>query len=175
MAAKKVLWGRVTASHEHGLKQAKTAKKTGGFTLLELVIALAVLMLVSGSVFLALRPSNHRAIRSAALTLQADLRYVQRRAVMEGRRYDVILERAYNRYRIVYGYPCIIEVRRVYFQDGVRLLRFTGSECGRIGFHPRGTPAHSRTVTLSHGRLRWEVAVNVSGGRIRHGETTLGS
>ena len=164
MAAKKVLWGRVTASHESGLGQALKAKKTGGFTLLELVIALAVLMLVSGSVFLALRPSNHRAIRSAALTLQADLRYAQRLAVIEGRRVDVLLERAHNRYRIIYGYPDEVEIRRVYFQDGVRLMDIERGN--RVFFHPRGTPNYGNTIFLRHGRYDWRLTIVPSGGRV---------
>ena len=140
-----------------------------GFTLIELVIALSIIMLVSAGVSIGLRNRNtdRRALQNASLTLQADLRYAQRRAIMEGRRFGVLFEPARNRYHIVARYPVSRPeriVRTVYFENGVRLQSTTGTH---LMFLPRGTSSGGFTILLSNGSYWQRTTATVSGGRIR--------
>ena len=143
-------------------KPGKVGRKNGGFTLLELAVTLAVIVIVSSGVFLALRQPDRRAIDNAALQLQADIRYAQRLALMSGREHDVVFERAHNRYRIRELNPTR-EIRSVYFQNGVR-LRYTNRNY--ISFQARGTASGSFTLTLESGRYSRQLTSTVSGGRI---------
>jgi Tfp pilus assembly protein FimT len=137
-------------------------KKTSGLTLLELTVVLAVVMILSGGVVLGLRQADRRALNNASLQLQADLRYAQRRAVIEGRQFGVVFEIP-NRYRVVSTQPTRT-IRTVYLRGGTRLLE-TSEE--RLMFLPRGTPSAGFRVTLAKGSHTQRLTATVSGGRIR--------
>ena len=137
-------------------------RKKAGFTLLELTIALAIIMIVSSGIFLVARQSERRALQNASLMLQADLRYVQRRTMIEGRRFRVRFDRVNNLYEIRLLNESI---RTVYLPRGVRLQHYSNGN--HVEYLPRGTPANPNTITLQTARYRQQVAVVVSGGRAR--------
>jgi Tfp pilus assembly protein FimT len=141
-------------------------KNTRGLTLLELTIATAVLMVAIGAVIIGTRgtANDYNNLRTAALTLQADMRYAQRRAVMEGRRVGVHFEPAFNRYHIVTLNPVVIH-RTVYLQNGVNLLRVNYPN-NRIMYLPRGTGIPG-TITLTNGEYWQTITTTLSGGQVR--------
>jgi Tfp pilus assembly protein FimT len=144
-------------------------KKTNGLTLIELTIAMAVLMVVVGTVLIGTRGNNndYRALHNAALVIQADMRYAQRRAVMEGRRVHVIFRPSSNSYQIYKRRPYIYIIRTVYLENGVNLVgtSFPGTP-HRINYLPRGTASAAGTITLSRGRYLQDITTTVSGGRV---------
>jgi len=133
-----------------------------GFTLLELVIALAVIAIVGATATLAFRPTPRRHLQNASLQLQADLRYTQRRAIMEGRRHGIIFDPWQSRYRIMAFNP-MEELRVVYLQNGVTLGSSTHN---RLTFTPRGTASSGFSILLSSERYSQRLTATVSGGRI---------
>jgi prepilin-type N-terminal cleavage/methylation domain-containing protein len=141
-------------------------KCTRGFTLLEITIAAAVLTIIVGAVIITSSGNNNdeRALRNAALSLQADMRYAQRRAVTEGRRVGVAFEVSRNRYHIITLDPLEIH-RTVYFQNGVTLLH-TNFDFNRVMFLPRGT-AVPGTIVLTNGIYWQEITTTLSGGQVR--------
>lgn len=143
------------------------SKNSGGFTIIELIIALAVIIIVTGAVFLAFRQPERRALEHASRQLQADIRYARRRAVIGGRPFAVFFEPAEGiggRYRVMALYP-VEEIRAVYFTDGVRLRYSTSPQ---LVFHPRGTPTGGFSINLSsrYGCYWQRLTSTVSGGRI---------
>lgn len=140
--------------------------KTSGITLLELTIAAAVLMVVVGVVLIGTRGNNndYRALHNAALMLQADLRYAQRRAVMEGRRVGVQFEPEHNRYHIITTMP-LVYIRTIYFQNGINLLE-TNYPINRVMYLPRGTAIPGRII-LTNGNYWQEITTTLSGGQVR--------
>ena len=138
-------------------------KVKGGFTLLELIIALAIIVIATSGVFLAFRQPERRALENASRQLQADIRYIQRRAIAEGRQFAIFLEPGENGYRITYYNPRV-EIRAVNFQNNVRL--HYPSTPDRLGFLPRGTPSRSRTIELRTTRYSQRLTIVVSGGRV---------
>lgn len=145
-------------------------KKNSGFTLMELAIAMAILMVVVGVVLIGASGDNndYRTLYNATLTLQADMRYAQRRAIIEGRRFSVDFEPSHNRYRIVkYDYiPGRYVVRTVYLQNGVVFLD-SSSQNFRVQYLPRGTVSGSTSIYFRSGRFAQRVTITVAGGQVR--------
>ena len=144
---------------------SKQKTRNSGFTLMELIIALAIIMIAGSGIFLAFRTSDRRALQNASLQLQADLRYVQRRARIEGRNFDIMFEPALNRYRVRSHNPPRL-VRYVYFENGVNISRVYSQN---TGYTPRGTPFGAQTIRLYiAGRRHFQVTTIVpAGGRVR--------
>lgn len=142
-------------------------KKNSGITLLELTVALAVLMAVLGFVLISAGGNNnqYRALHNAALQLQADMRYAQRLALMEGRRVGVSFEPELNRYSIITLCGGYAKHRTIYFQHGVR-LRGTNYPMDRVMYLPRGT-AIPGTIILTNGPYWQEITTTLSGGQVR--------
>ena len=144
-------------------------KRSGGYTLLELTITLAVIVVISSGIFLALRQPRRSALDNAIYQLQADIRYAQRRALIGGQEYRVEIFRLDNMYRILY--PSGEVLRRVDFQDGVN-INFLDSSTRSINhvnliFYPRGTSSTGVTVQLRYRRQYYRyLTVTVSGGRV---------
>ena len=136
------------------------AKK--GFTLIELTVALAIILAVTGGVLMRFRQNEHRVLNNASRTLQADLRYVQRRAMIEGRRYGVVLER--YRYRVVSLTGGTRTIRIVNFPDGVWLRSTTHTQ---LEYLPRGTITSGSTIWLTTGTYSQRLTSIPSSGRIR--------
>jgi len=145
-----------------------TLKCSKGFTLLELTIAMAVVLVVMGGIFLGVRANNrdeYRALYAAALTLQADMRYIQRRAIMEGRGFDIHFDTVHNRYTLASTMPFSI-IRHVYFEDGINLAGTTALG-NRSGYTARGNlSGRSFSITLIGSVYTQPITVTLSGGQV---------
>jgi Tfp pilus assembly protein FimT len=141
-------------------------KKHNGVTLLELTIAMAVLMVVVGAIFIASDENNndYRILHNASLSLQADLRFAQRLAVIEGREIGFEFQPARNRYRMIKFSPTEI-FDFVYLQNDVEFCD-SFLQTFRVTYRPRGTPTNSRTIALTNGIYRQEITIVPSGGRV---------
>ncbi|MCL2576724.1 MAG: GspH/FimT family protein [Defluviitaleaceae bacterium] len=142
-------------------------KKNGGLTLLELTVTMAVLMVVVGVVLIGTRGDNndYRALHNAALVLQSDLRYAQRRAVTEGRRIGIQFDPVNNRYSIITIEPEFQTFRIVSFADGIELIHTT-HQGERVMYQPRGT-GNPGTVILRNGQHSQRITTTLSGGQVR--------
>ncbi|MCL2386437.1 MAG: GspH/FimT family pseudopilin [Defluviitaleaceae bacterium] len=141
-------------------------KQQRGFTLMELVIVMAVLMVVVGVILVSVNgnSNDYRVLSNAAVTMQADIRYAQRRAIMEGRRIGVHFDVLYNRYHIIDRHSTVL--RTVYLPDGVNLLA-VNYDNQRLMYLPRGTASQAGTIALRKGRYHQEITTTVSGGQVR--------
>ncbi|MCL2198414.1 MAG: GspH/FimT family protein [Defluviitaleaceae bacterium] len=140
---------------------------TKGMTLIELTLAMAVLMVALGAIMISTsgRNNDYRTVYNAARVLQADMRYIQRRAIMEGREMRMYFDLRANRY-VIYAPPDVSNVyRTVYLPDGVVFLPATTFHGRGMGYRPRGTPTQAGTITLQKGRYRRRVTVIPAGGR----------
>lgn len=142
---------------------------TKGITLLELAVVMAVLTILTGGIMISLRQTGTRALNNASLQLQADMRYVQRRAVAEGRQFGIVFEIVNNRYRIIHQInptapnPVFHTLRTVQVSGGARLV---ATSADRLVFHPRGTPSAGFSALLGYGSNTQRITATVSGGRI---------
>ena len=133
-----------------------------GFTLLELVIVLAIITISIGGILLSTRSSPRRELYLASRQLQADIRYTQRLALSTGQRHEIVFELRYNRYRIVQVSPRAT-LRTIYFRGSVQLISMTDTV---LGFLPRGTSSRGFRIVLGNGDYGQHLTVTVSGGRV---------
>jgi len=139
-----------------------------GFTLIELVLVLGVMTIVTAGIFIATRENNNRVLYDALVVLQADLRYIQRRSMMEGHPHDIMFDRQYNRYnvrRAGSGIGDVRLIRTVYLPNGIT-FHHVSAQGSRVSFTARGTISGSFTVTLTNGRYRQELTGTLGAGSI---------
>lgn len=141
------------------------ASSVNSVKLVELTIAMAIVMVVVGGIFLSARGHNttYRELETAALVLQADLRYAQRRAIMEGRRVGIFFEPSRNRYTLITQRP-FSTIRTVYFQNGIHLVETSHPQ---LMFLPRGTASSAFRITLNNGIYSQRITATLSGGQVR--------
>jgi len=144
------------------VKALSKIKNRSGFTLLELVIVSALLLVLSGGVVAGMGQRDRRALANASLQLQAELREVQRRATTEGRRVGVTFEPQHNRYRVVSFAPQRSSPN-VYIRNRVN-IEFVST--GTLVFNPRGTPSAGFRIILEKNGNTQHLTVSVSGGRV---------
>jgi len=139
-------------------------KNKKGFTLFELTIALAIITILSGGMFLVFRSPPHHDLENASLQLQADIRYAQRRAIIEGRRVEVEIFRYHYDVRLIRPEIGNKVIRTVYFPDGIYLDRRRVSF--RVGYLPSGRVDNSDSFSLNSGRDFQYLTIVPSGGRV---------
>ena len=147
-----------------------------GFTLIELTIMLGVVAILSGVLFMGLRTSNYRRyVIDASATIQADLRYAQRRAMTEGRRVGLLFEQSNNRYWLIArnapsGGLILLRNEPTYLQNGV-IIHYQNLSGNQVTFTPRGTAYRAATIRLragpGNGRYEQNIVINLGAGRVR--------
>lgn len=142
-----------------------------GFTLIELTIVLAIILIFSAATFAVFRDRDYRHINNASLSLQADLQYAQRRAIIEGRRIGLrFMEQGYIityvdsfplYYRVNHGIEATI--RTVYFENNVFLFSINTAD-NLVAFLPRGTSmgGTAGTISLRAAGNRWQQDLTIT-------------
>ena len=133
-----------------------------GLTLIELVIALAMLVILTGSVAGSFRLLDRRALNDASLTLQADMRFAQRMAMIEGRRWGILFNRRDSEYIIYHLDPRTV-YKTVKLSNGVEIREFSAPD---MVYLPRGTGSHGFRIWLAKGNYWQRLTATVSGGRV---------
>jgi len=140
-----------------------------GITLLELIIALALILIVSAGLSAPMSRSEQRALNKASLQLQADIRFAQHMAVIEGRRYYVVFNPERRSYSL--GTSRIRADETIFLENGVSFDEDRGIGGNNfpenwLAFTPQGTLSRQAgTVYLRAGRFRQDVTVLVGTGR----------
>ncbi|MCL2049594.1 MAG: GspH/FimT family protein [Defluviitaleaceae bacterium] len=142
-------------------------KAKSGLTLLELTIALSLLMVFLGMILINTSANNNeeRILNNAARVLQADLRYAQRRAIMEGKRYGICFKDgdSYHLVTDIVRSSYDTTIRTVELPDGVEASINTSSNF--INYLPRGTISGGATVTLTLDKWKQRITLSPSSGR----------
>jgi prepilin-type N-terminal cleavage/methylation domain-containing protein len=146
----------------------KTDKATQGFTLMELVIALAIVAILSGGVLVAVggRSGERRNLHNASVQLQADIRYAQRRAIVEGQRYGIEFNFEQNYYRVVRNNPREV-LRTVELPNGItfRLAANHNAATHQLSYLPRGTVSGHRNIEIESESYSQVLRMSMGGGR----------
>jgi len=136
-----------------------------GVTLIELVIALAIIVVISANISFV--PAERRRVVSAALELQSDIRYIQRIALTEGRRAQITFNQADISYILEkWENGKFTRIKRTALGPAVDKL-FTNASGASVRFTPRGTTGDACTINLSSGRYTASLTVNVGAGRVK--------
>jgi prepilin-type N-terminal cleavage/methylation domain-containing protein len=171
---------------------AATLARPQAFTLIELLIVVALLAILAAVVLPGLDASTISQLRAAADLIASDLAYAQGLAISTGEPIQVQFQVQQNRYQLVdpdggaYGEPVTIEYPTgdyplhdnlyiVDFDDpgslrGVRLesVAFNGSST--LEFGPYGEPSEGGTIVLRAGDRRLTLTVEPVLGQVRIGQ-----
>ena len=139
-----------------------------GFTLIELVIVLAIMAILSGTTLATARGIQRRTLNNTSLSIQADLRRAQRLALIEGRRWRVNFDIENNRY-FMHPMPRNFgdHVYTVYLPRGVEIDHITAPQSRTfLEYLPRGTASSGFGIHLRNGPYLQRLTATVSAGRI---------
>ena len=135
-----------------------------GFTLVELVIAIGIMAFAGGALFAGSRGIQRRTLNNASLALQADIRRVQRMALIEGRRWRIQFYKDFNRYSIHSVPRSLAEhIYTVYLPRGVEIDFLTHHH---LDYLPRGTVSSGFSIHLRSRQYVQRLTATVSAGRI---------
>jgi len=136
-----------------------------GVTLAEVVIVLAVLAVIAANATFV--PVERRQTVSAAVELQADIRYVQRVALIEGRRTRIMFNIEENYYILQkWEDGAYNTIRKVALGPSVKKL-YTNASGASVGFTARGTTGDACTINISSDKYTAVLTVNVGAGRVK--------
>jgi prepilin-type N-terminal cleavage/methylation domain-containing protein len=135
-----------------------------GLTLIELTVVLAVVSVVTIGAVMSSGAAERRLLYNTSLKLQADLRYAQRMAIIEGHDYGVIFTAGSYMVFTVDEINSDLIKSDVGLPDGVSFMH---APPARVHYLPRGTISDGFTVTLRTKRYKQELTGVPSGGRIK--------
>lgn len=142
-------------------------KSAQGLTLIELVIVLALMVILSHTALISLALVDRQNLNQACMQLKADLRYAQRLAIMENRRYRVDFDVKRNKYVILYKENSDdIFVKTVEMSGGVRLVS-TSNLYNSVTYTSMGTTGDPCTITLRNDTYMAQLTVNLGVGRVK--------
>jgi len=148
----------------------KIFKARPGLTLIELIVVLSVIVIVAAGI--SFIPSERRLVTAAALTIQADIRYMQRIALAEGRRTQLTFNQANNSYILEKWDGGGFKTVKVEKLDPVIKSLYTNAPGASVCFTERGTTGDACTITLSSDGYAAALTVNVGAGRVKIIEIT---
>jgi len=144
-------------------------KNKKGVTLVELLVVLAVISIGLSAVSVTAAHNSLRELTAAANEVQAGLRFAQRQAVTEGRRYQVFFPHNLNGYRVqrADGEALLITdvIKEKVFEGNVVLVGTTAVHSA-VTYTPRGTTGDACTITLRNNEYTLELTVNLGSGRV---------
>lgn len=141
-----------------------------GFTLIEVIVVLAIVGIAAAAVVpLVNNAIVQQELNNSALTLAADLRYLQQLAINDARgtnQYYLQLDPAANCYRLIRS----ARGQMVNLPASVRIK----SGVDKITFYANGVPDKGHTITLASSALNKGKAIKIEGaiGRVRVEDVT---
>jgi len=139
-------------------------KSSKGVTLIELIIVLAIMTTILG--FVTLSPSflSKQRINQASWQIKSDLRYAQRIAISENRKYVVLFDLENNLY---YLYPenDLDNKKTINLPNGV-YLNDINSSSNKVIYTGTGTTSTPCTITIENESYKVQLTVNLGAGRV---------
>jgi len=161
---------RRKAKKEHSLHLAPCASRLNGFTLLELIVVLFIVVLGFSVVGINLSSGNDATgLKVAARDIVSALRFARGQALISRQEMTVALDLAENTYTVsgrdkMYSIPKAIDITLVTAQDEV-----TEGQ-GSIRFFADGSSTGGR-ITLELGKAAWQIDINWLTGQIELDDT----
>jgi general secretion pathway protein H len=147
------------------LQPSPRALRLRGFTLLELIVVLFIVVLGFSVVAANLSGNNSTEIKAAARDIVSALRYARGQALMSHREATVTLDLTGNTYTVsgrdkIYNIPETINMTVVTAQS-----ELTGKDSGHIRFFADGSSTGGR-ITLERSNMAWQIDINWLTGQV---------
>ncbi|MDD5462790.1 MAG: GspH/FimT family pseudopilin [Methylococcales bacterium] len=147
------------------LQSSPCALRLNGFTLLELIVVLFIVVLGFSVVGVNLSGNNSTEIKAAARDIVSALRYARGQALISHQEATVTLDLAENTYTVsgrdkIYNIPETINMTVVTAQS-----ELTGKDSGNIRFFADGSSTGGR-ITLERSNMAWQIDINWLTGQV---------
>ena len=133
-----------------------------GFTVLELLILMAVTVTLSQIATKSFTSVESRKINSVSLNLQSEVRNAKNRSSIENISYRIFFSISNNRYSV---YRDGVLQKHVYLPEGIWLEEVTARE-NSVSFTPVGTTGDASTIVLRGKEFVAILTINVGAGRV---------
>jgi type II secretory pathway pseudopilin PulG len=145
-------------------------KDSKGFTLIEVIVVIFISFVMLNIFTLTLTGTDKRLINKSALSLQADLRLIQRLSVVKGKSYKIAFNIPANRYLLKEedlgnGAEAYKTYKTVNIPSPVAVI-WTNAKLNEIHYTSNGISSDPCTILLKCNKYLVELTVNVSSGRI---------
>lgn len=140
-----------------------------GFTLIEMTIALALSVIMFNIVAISFVSVERFRIIQCAQVLRTNLRYCQKNAIEEKRKYDIVIDTYNSLYYIRRGDDSglLRKISQINLAKGITIQ--TNSSDNSISYTPQGTSGDACTITFRGKYYFLEMTVNVGCGRVKLG------
>lgn len=137
-----------------------------GFTLIELVVSFSITVIMLGIVTVSFISLERHSLIKSAYILRTNLRYCQKNAMEEKRKYEISLNVIENLYYIKRADDSglLRTISQVKLMPGVKFQ--TNATDKSIDFTPQGTTGDACTITLSTNHYYLDMTINVGCGRV---------
>lgn len=138
-----------------------------GFTLIEFVISFGIAIIILGVSAVSFVSAERQKIIQSANVLQKNLRYCQKNAMDEKRKYDLLIDKTRNLYYIrrIDDYGLLRKISQVNLPSGINIS--TNAKGNSIAYTLQGTSSNACTIILRGRKYFLEMTVNVGSGRIK--------
>jgi len=144
-----------------------------GFTIIELIVSLAILAIISVVILASVEPSDRAALQNAKTILMDDVRFMQDMARLKGTHYYMQFNAAEENSHIYRIFRRENDGRRdcpinpsTDLGEGIVIRTSPRHHNGRIGFTPYGTATVAATIVIEKGNYNVALTLNLGSGRI---------
>lgn len=134
-----------------------------GFTLVELIVYLAIMIFISNMAMVSLDFIERQKLVSEARILKNNLEYCQLNAISEKRKYELIIDEEKSFYYIKHAGDN--NISKINLQPGIKISCNASDKC--IAYTERGTIVSACTIKLEGKKYFLELTTNVSCGRVK--------
>jgi prepilin-type N-terminal cleavage/methylation domain-containing protein len=141
-------------------------KRKDGFTLIELIIVLSIILIIAAIVVPSLHITERYALKAAAMELKSDILYTKTKAVKDSKRYWMKIYKDSNLYFITsdaFG-P---HHKVVYLNEGIEIEEAVFSTDNTIKFTIKGTTGSGGRICLRSKHFRVKITVVPATGRVK--------
>lgn len=141
-------------------------ERENGFTVIELIIVVSLLSFLSCIVIPSFHLAERAALKQAALELKTNIRYTQKRAIQDNKRYWLRFYDSQNLYTIssnVFGSP----LKKIQLSPAIQMKEIVFSTPKEIKFTEKGTTGSGGHLFLKTKNFKVKITVRPGTGRVR--------
>jgi len=143
-------------------------KQEKGFTIIELVIVMAIMVIIGGVAFTGFIPRERRELEQTAIYIATDIRHIQEMAIQTNSAHFISFFPIANTYEtsIQEGHTLRVLTRRRLVNQDIALVTGVLGGVSQFKFTPRGTVTPAGRIIIQSQNYSIEMTINLGSGRV---------